>query len=250
MLLGQITRCNVYLLKFNAAFALVISRLVQWWQPMILKHLEWNGLLSRLLILCYGIIFGFGYISLCSSKYSLRKFYWYRMLWKLYGLLHTLVRSSMAWYLINGKKWDGREEIHQLISGSFPSLAITVPLHFALPDHFGGRHIQLLLKILLVQRSWIHFFGESVVLCKDLFGKILTWLFNVKFGTVRANDWFWKQVLSVRHYIGFLFFAIAGIFSTSIEKARRKASWLGISICRCWCKYHFHDHANAWSRCM
>lgn len=32
-------------------------------------------------------------------------------------MLHILVKSFMAWYLINGKRWDGREEIHLLISG-------------------------------------------------------------------------------------------------------------------------------------
>lgn len=51
-------------------------------------------------------------------------------------------------------------------------------LIFSLVHHFMVSLIQLFLDILNAQRSWIHFFGESVVLCKDVLSKLLTWLFS------------------------------------------------------------------------
>ena len=63
----------------------------------------------------------FSYFTLHQSKHILLMIWCNsfkdRMLWELFGLLPSLVMSSKAWFLINGKKWDGREEIHLLISG-------------------------------------------------------------------------------------------------------------------------------------
>ncbi|XP_060669207.1 uncharacterized protein LOC107433989 isoform X7 [Ziziphus jujuba] len=68
----------------------------------------------------------------------------------------------------------------------------------------------IFLYVLLGQRSWIHFLGEPVVLCKNIFD----------------------------------------IFSASTEKTGRRTSCLGISICCCWFKYNIYDHANARPRCL
>lgn len=39
---------------------------------------------------------------------------------------HILAGSYTVWYLISGKKWDGRVEIHRLISGFSLSLSLAI----------------------------------------------------------------------------------------------------------------------------
>lgn len=116
----------------------------------------------------------------------------------------------------------------------------------------------------LIQRSWIYLFGEFVVLCKDVLSKILNFIWQKKnsFFSFLPNGpkSLWASLktqhrsLSLTCYYAFTNptcpFIVSDVFPTSVEKTRRKASCLGISLCCSWCKYHIYDHANAWSRCL
>jgi hypothetical protein len=74
--------------------------------------------------------------------------------------------------------WQGRDPSTDFRLFSPLVIPVAVPLIFYLVHHFMVSLIQLFLDILNAQRSWIHFFGESVVLCKDFLSKLLTWLFS------------------------------------------------------------------------
>lgn len=88
------------------------------------------------------------YLFTYFLRYSSTIFFKNRKRWELCGLLHFLDRSFKAWFLINGKKWVGRVEIHLLISGYIFALSSYHPFWM----------------FLCCFRSWhVHFFWTNFV---------------------------------------------------------------------------------------